>query len=331
MRGDRRRRAGVARPRPPADRPPRAGADRAIGGPHVHPHDPRRRVLPGALPVRSDADEGAAVRPSGRARRPASTATSPTPSRGRWTSWSTSPPRRSTTSTSCSATAGSRCPASRCRTSPGWTSPARSSSVGGDVERGHGRGSASSSIPRWPARPTGRELAGMGDFYGQLGVIGGTVAGGYAERCLVPSTHVHRVPDDVSWHAAAAFPTALPHRPPRPVRVGTPGVRRDGADPRRRQRRVDGRDPAGPPRRSHRARHRRHPTRSAFAATGIGAHHVANNRVVDVAAWAKRGHRRGGRRHGARPRRPGAVGGVAAVVEARAAGSSTAATRPATP
>jgi NADPH:quinone reductase-like Zn-dependent oxidoreductase len=63
--------------------------------------------------------------------------------------------------------------------------------------------------PSLAGAPDGSRLAGMGDFYGPLGVIGGTVAGGYAERCLVPATHVHRIPDDVAWHAAAAFPTAF--------------------------------------------------------------------------------------------------------------------------
>lgn len=54
----------------------------------------------------------------------------------------------------------------------------------------------------------GSKLTGMGDLYGDLGVIGATVAGGYAERCLVPATHVHRIPDSMSWHQAACFPTA---------------------------------------------------------------------------------------------------------------------------
>ena len=52
------------------------------------------------------------------------------------------------------------------------------------------------------------QYAGMGDFYGNLGVIGGTVAGGYAELCLVPSTHVHRVPAHIPLEHAASFPTA---------------------------------------------------------------------------------------------------------------------------
>jgi NADPH:quinone reductase-like Zn-dependent oxidoreductase len=53
------------------------------------------------------------------------------------------------------------------------------------------------------------KLAGMGDLYGELGVIGGTVAGGYAERCLAPASHVYRVPDDMAIEHAATFPTCF--------------------------------------------------------------------------------------------------------------------------
>ena len=56
--------------------------------------------------------------------------------------------------------------------------------------------------------PDGSTLAGIGDLYGDLGIIGGTVAGGYAEACLVPETHVHPIPDGMSWHHAVCFPTA---------------------------------------------------------------------------------------------------------------------------
>jgi NADPH:quinone reductase-like Zn-dependent oxidoreductase len=56
--------------------------------------------------------------------------------------------------------------------------------------------------------PDGSTLAGMGDLYGDLGIIGATVAGGYAELCLAPDTHVHHLPDSMSWHHAVAFPTA---------------------------------------------------------------------------------------------------------------------------
>jgi NADPH:quinone reductase-like Zn-dependent oxidoreductase len=51
------------------------------------------------------------------------------------------------------------------------------------------------------------KLAGMGDLYGELGVIGATVDGGYAELCLVPASHVYRVPDDMPIEHAATFPT----------------------------------------------------------------------------------------------------------------------------
>lgn len=52
-------------------------------------------------------------------------------------------------------------------------------------------------------------LAGMGDLYGELGVIGGTVAGGYAERCVAPASHVYAVPDDMAIEHAATFPTCF--------------------------------------------------------------------------------------------------------------------------
>jgi NADPH:quinone reductase-like Zn-dependent oxidoreductase len=56
--------------------------------------------------------------------------------------------------------------------------------------------------------PEGSRLAGMGDLYGALGVIGATVDGGYAERCVAPETHVHAIPASMPWEAAASFPTA---------------------------------------------------------------------------------------------------------------------------
>lgn len=56
--------------------------------------------------------------------------------------------------------------------------------------------------------PAGSKLAGMGDLYGDLGVIGATVAGGYAELCLAPATHVHQIPANRSWHQAVVFPSA---------------------------------------------------------------------------------------------------------------------------
>ena len=51
------------------------------------------------------------------------------------------------------------------------------------------------------------KLAGRGDLYGELGVIGATDDGGYAELCLVPASHVYSVPDSMAIEYAATFPT----------------------------------------------------------------------------------------------------------------------------
>ncbi|MEM1335904.1 MAG: zinc-binding dehydrogenase [Actinomycetota bacterium] len=51
-------------------------------------------------------------------------------------------------------------------------------------------------------------LAGRGDLHGELGVLGATAHGGYAELCLVPASHVYPVPDDMPIEHAATFPTA---------------------------------------------------------------------------------------------------------------------------
>ncbi len=159
------------------------------------------------------------------------------------------------------------------------------SAVGSDVD-GTVVGERVVVDPSLAGVPDGSRLAGMGDFYGQLGVIGGTVAGGYAERCLVPSTHAHHGPDDVPWHAAAAFPTAFltAHHAlfesGRLVFGETVLIHAAGS----------GVSTAA-------IQLARHAGATVLAtagsdekcvrATGIGAHHVANNRTVDVAAWAR--------------------------------------------
>lgn len=51
------------------------------------------------------------------------------------------------------------------------------------------------------------KLAGRGDLFGDLGIIGGTVAGGYAEQCLAPASHCYPIPDDMSFETAVVFPT----------------------------------------------------------------------------------------------------------------------------
>jgi len=53
------------------------------------------------------------------------------------------------------------------------------------------------------------KLGGMGDLFGELGIIGATVDGGYAEKCLVPASHVHPVPDHITLEQAAPFATCF--------------------------------------------------------------------------------------------------------------------------
>ena len=55
--------------------------------------------------------------------------------------------------------------------------------------------------------PEGSRLAGRGDLYGELGVIGATADGGYAELCLAPASHTFPIPAEMSFEAAAVFPT----------------------------------------------------------------------------------------------------------------------------
>jgi NADPH:quinone reductase-like Zn-dependent oxidoreductase len=159
------------------------------------------------------------------------------------------------------------------------------SAVGSEVE-GWAAGDRVVLDPSLAEVPDGSRLAGMGDYYGVLGVIGGTVAGGYAERCLVPSTHVHRVPDGVAWHAAAAFPTAFltAHH----ALFGSGGL-------------AFGETvlihAAGSGVSTAAIQLARHAGATVLATAGtdekcvralaIGAQQVANNREIDVAAWAR--------------------------------------------
>jgi NADPH:quinone reductase-like Zn-dependent oxidoreductase len=51
------------------------------------------------------------------------------------------------------------------------------------------------------------KLAGGEALIGEPFILGATVDGGYAERCLAPASHLHRVPSGVALEAAATFPT----------------------------------------------------------------------------------------------------------------------------
>ena len=129
-------------------------------------------------------------------------------------------------------------------------------------------------------------LAGFGDLHGELGVIGATVDGGYAELCLVPASHVFRVPDDMPIEHAATFPTCYLTAAHALFDVGrltaeeTVLIHAAGA----------GVSVAA----IHLAKHAG-ATVLATAGTdekceqalAIGADHVLNNRTGDVAGWAR--------------------------------------------
>jgi NADPH:quinone reductase-like Zn-dependent oxidoreductase len=141
--------------------------------------------------------------------------------------------------------------------------------------------------PSLTAVPDGSKLAGMGDRHGDLGIIGGTVDGGYAERCLVPASHVHRVPTQVPIEQAAAFPTCYVTawhalfdvgglQPGESVLVHAAGSGLGMAAVQLAKWRgatvfaTAGTD------------------RKVELARGLGADHACNNRTTDVAAWVRR-------------------------------------------
>ena len=102
------------------------------------------------------------------------------------------------------------------------------------------------------------KLGGRGDLYGELGIIGATVDGGYAERCLVPASHVYPVPHAMSLETAATFPTCWLTAAHALFDVGrlaageTLMIHAAGSGG------VGGRHPAGRECRGHRVGHRRH-------------------------------------------------------------------------
>ncbi len=77
----------------------------------------------------------------------------------------------------------------------------------GDAVSGIRQGDRVVLDPSLSGVPEGAAYAGRGDLQGDLAVVGATVDGGYAERCLAPSSHVHLIPPDVSLERAVVFPT----------------------------------------------------------------------------------------------------------------------------
>ena len=134
--------------------------------------------------------------------------------------------------------------------------------------------------------PGGSRLAGRGDLYGDLGIIGATESGGYAEYCLAPETHVYEIPEAMNWREAVVFPTAwmtahhalfdvagLKASDTVMIHAAGSGVsmaaiqwaKKAGATVLAT---------AGSSDKCERAR-------------GLGADHVCNNRVTDVTGWAR--------------------------------------------
>jgi NADPH:quinone reductase-like Zn-dependent oxidoreductase len=130
------------------------------------------------------------------------------------------------------------------------------------------------------------KLAGMGDLHGELGILGATLDGGYAERCLVPASHCHAVPEQISFEQAATFPTCFLTAGHALFRVGdldegeTVMIHAAGS----------GVSVAG-------IQLAKHAGATVLATAGsdekcglaldLGADHVLNNRTGDVAGWAR--------------------------------------------
>ncbi len=130
------------------------------------------------------------------------------------------------------------------------------------------------------------KLAERGELFGDLGVIGATVDGGYAEMCLVPASHAYAIPDHISIEQAAAFPTCYLTANHALFEVGelqageTVMIHAAGS----------GLSTAG-------IQLAKKAGATVFAtagsdekcqrALGLGADHVFNNRTGDVAGWAR--------------------------------------------
>ena len=105
------------------------------------------------------------------------------------------------------------------------------------------------------------KLAGRGDLYGDLGIIGGTVAGGYAEKCLVPAAHALfdvgqlQAGETVMIHAAGSGVSTAGIQLAK--EAGATVLATAGTDEK------------------------------CARALALGADHVANNRTTDVAGFAR--------------------------------------------
>ena len=134
--------------------------------------------------------------------------------------------------------------------------------------------------------PEDSKLRGRGDLYGELGVIGANVDGGYAQQCLAPETHLYRIPDGMSWHHAATFPTVwmtahhalfdvanLQNGETLMIHAAGSGVSMAGIQWAKRAG-ANVLATAGSEEKCHKA-------------LALGADHCCNNRTTDVTAWAR--------------------------------------------
>ena len=157
--------------------------------------------------------------------------------------------------------------------------------VGAQVTRAK-RGDRVLVDPSLAEAPEGSKLAGMGDLYGELGIVGGTVAGAYAEKCLAPETHLHPIPADMSWRHAVVFPTCwmtahhalfdvgrLKAGETVMIHAAGSGVSMAGIQ-WAKQAGATVLATAGSEKKCRQARE-------------LGADHTCNNRAIDVAAWAR--------------------------------------------
>ena len=130
------------------------------------------------------------------------------------------------------------------------------------------------------------KLAGRGELFGDLGIIGSTVDGGYAEKCLVPATHVYSVPDAMPLEHAATFPTCYLTASHALFDVGE----LEAGESVMIHAAGSGVSTAG-------IQLAKHAGATVFATAGtdekceraltLGADHVLNNRTGDVAGWAR--------------------------------------------
>jgi NADPH:quinone reductase-like Zn-dependent oxidoreductase len=156
----------------------------------------------------------------------------------------------------------------------------------GDAVAGHHVGERVVIDPNLAAVSARSKLAERRWMPGELGVIGANEHGGYAELVLIPESQLHRVPDEMPFAHAAAFPTCFMTAGHALLDVGTlqrgetilihaagSGLSTAAIEIAKHEGAII-LATAGT-------------NEKCARATQIGAHHVLNNRSGDVAVWAR--------------------------------------------